>query len=125
MNKTRKKEKTLILGASTNPNRYAFLALQSLKKHKLPVVGVGLKAAEIEGVQIYQEKKYFSDIDTVTMYLGANNQVDYYDYIIQLNPRRVIFNPGTENKELENLLEKNQIEAEIACTLVLLSTKQY
>ena len=116
---------TLILGASTNPNRYAYLALQSLLKHNYPVVGVGLKEAEVDGVQIYNFQKEFSNIDTVTLYLGAKNQVDYYDYIVKLNPRRVIFNPGTQNPELEKVLAKNKIEVVQACTLVMLSTQQY
>lgn len=120
-----KKDKTLILGASVKPNRYAYMALQSLRKHQYPVVGIGLKEAEIDGVKIYTEKKDFSDIDTITLYLGASNQVDFYDYMLQLKPRRVIFNPGTENPELESLLREHQIEVEQACTLVLLSTQQY
>lgn len=117
--------KTLILGASTNPSRYAYLALQSLQKQNYPVVGVGAKAAEVNGVKIYDFQKYFSDIDTVTLYLSAKNQVDYYDYILQINPKRVIFNPGTQNPELEKILSENNIEIEHACTLVLLSTQQY
>ncbi len=119
------KTKNLILGASTNPNRYAYLALESLVKRNYPVVGVGLKEAEINGVKIHKDKKVFSDIDTVTLYLSAKNQTDFYDYLLQLNPRRVIFNPGTQNPELENLLAKNNIEVVHACTLVMLSTQQY
>lgn len=117
--------KTLILGASTNPNRYAYLALKSLKKNNFPVVGVGIKAGEVDGIKIHDYPKEFLAIDTVTLYLSAKNQIEYYNYIIQLKPRRVIFNPGTQNSELENLLAKNQIEAVHACTLVLLSTQQY
>lgn len=119
------KPKTLILGASTKPNRYAYLALQSLLKKNYSVVGVGIKAAEVNGVKIYKDQKEFSDIDTVTLYLSAKNQTDFYDYLLQLNPRRVIFNPGTNNPELENILEENQIEVVHACTLVMLSTQQY
>lgn len=119
------KAKTLILGASVKPNRYAYLALQSLQKHDFPVVGVGAKADEVNGIQIHKGKKDFSDIDTVTLYLSAKNQIDFYDYILQLKPRRVIFNPGTNNPELENLLAENQIEVVHACTLVMLSTQQY
>ncbi len=67
----------------------------------------------------------FKNVDTVTLYLNAKRQEEYYDYIISLKPRRVIFNPGTENFEFEKLLKKNAIYAEIACTLVLLRTCQY
>lgn len=123
--KLNNKGKTLILGASIKPNRYAYLALQSLQKHNFPVVGVGVKAAEINGVKIHQDQKEFSDIDTVTLYLSAKNQTDFYDYILQLKPRRVIFNPGTQNPDLESILEENQIEVVHACTLVMLSTQQY
>ena len=123
--KLNNKGKTLILGASIKPSRYAYLALQSLQKHNFPVVGVGVKAAEINGVKIHQDQKEFSDIDTVTLYLSAKNQTDFYDYILQLKPRRVIFNPGTQNPDLESILEENQIEVVHACTLVMLSTQQY
>ncbi len=116
---------TLIIGATTNPNRYAYLALESLVKRNYPVVGVGLKEAEINGVKIHKDKKVFSNIDTVTLYLSAKNQIGFYDYLLQLNPRRVIFNPGTQNPELENLLAKNNIKALHACTLVMLKTGQY
>ena len=64
----------------------------------------------------------YKNIDTVTLYLNPKRQEEYYDYIISLQPRRVIFNPGTENMEFIKLLKNNQIESEIACTLVLLST---
>jgi predicted CoA-binding protein len=116
---------TLIIGATTNPNRYAYLALESLVKRNYPVVGVGLKEAEINGVKIHKDKKVFSNIDTVTLYLSAKNQIGFYDYLLQLNPRRVIFNPGTQNPELENLLAKNDIKVVHACTLVMLKTGQY
>ncbi|SHE49757.1 hypothetical protein SAMN05444278_10299 [Psychroflexus salarius] len=119
------KHTTLIIGATTNPNRYAYLALESLVKRNYPVVGVGLKEAEINGVKIHKDKKVFSDIDTVTLYLSAKNQIGFYDYLLQLNPRRVIFNPGTQNPELENLLAKNDIKVVHACTLVMLKTGQY
>jgi len=119
------KTKTLILGASTNPNRYAYMALQSLQQNNYAVVGVGAKEAEINGVRIFKYQKMFSDIDTVTLYLSAKNQTDFYDYLLQLNPRRVIFNPGTRNQDLQNLLVQNQIEVLHACTLVMLSTQQY
>lgn len=116
---------TLVLGASDNPNRYAYLAIQKLVKNGYKVEGVGAKSVSVEGIQIYNFKKQFSSIDTVTLYLSASNQVDYYEYIIQLNPRRVIFNPGTHNPEFENLLNEKGIEVLHACTLVLLSTQQY
>jgi len=118
-------KKTLVLGASTNPSRYSFLAIQRLVAHNHDVVAIGLKEGEVSGVQIEKEKIPFEGIDTITLYLNALRQKEYYDYIVSLKPNRVIFNPGTENPELYNLLRKNAIEVEVACTLVLLSTKQY
>ncbi len=119
------RKKTLVLGASTNPGRYSFRAIQQLVAHGHPVLAIGNKEGEIGGVKISTEKMMFKDIDTLTLYLNKKNQESFYDYILALNPKRVLFNPGTENKELQKLLTKNNIAFEEACTLVLLSTGQY
>ena len=118
-------KKTLVLGASSNPSRYSYLAINKLVAHHHPVVAVGLKEGVVNNVQIVKDKPQEKDIDTVTLYLNPKNQIPYYDYIISLNPKRIIFNPGTENDELVSLAEKNGIEAVEACTLVLLGTGQY
>ena len=118
-------KKTLVIGASTNPNRYSYLAIQRLVSAQQPVVAIGLKKGVVEGVEFETEKLPFEDIDTVTLYIGAKHQLDYYHYIVSLQPKRVIFNPGTENPELYTILKENNIEVEVACTLVLLSTNQY
>lgn len=120
-----KQKKTLVLGASANPQRYSYLAINSLRKHGHPVIGIGLKAMPVADVTINTEKKPFEGIDTVTMYLGAPRQKEYYDYILSLNPRRIIFNPGAENEELAHLAKAHGIQTMEACTLVLLSTGQY
>ncbi len=118
-------KKTLIIGASTNPSRYAYLACQKLLSFGHPVVLLGRKMGFVLGQEIFDTKTVWSDIDTVTLYINPTNQPEYYDYIISLNPKRVIFNPGTENPEFENILiSKNIIPVE-ACTLVLLSTGQF
>lgn len=117
--------KTLIIGASSNPERYANMALRSLLKHQHEVVAVGLKKETVEGVAIETEKIPFEGIHTVTLYLNPMRQQEYYDYILRLKPERVIFNPGTENPEFYRLLEANGIGYEIACTLVLLATNQF
>ena len=114
--------KTLVLGASTNPARYSFLAVNSLIDHGHEVIPVGLKKGSINGFEILNGKPELTDIDTVTLYLNAANQADWYDYILNLHPRRIIFNPGTENNELDNLAQDNGIQTVIACTLVMLST---
>jgi len=118
-------KKTLILGASDNPSRYSFLALNSLRKHGHPVVAIGKKTSKVADVEVMTEKKELNDIDTVTIYLNPVNQKQYYDYIFSLQPKRVIFNPGAENQELIDLLRSKGIEPVEACSLVLLSTGQY
>ncbi|MDA3853393.1 MAG: CoA-binding protein [Bacteroidales bacterium] len=119
------KNKTLIIGASINPERYSYKAAEKLLAHKHDIRMIGNKAGTLFENEIVNEQGVYDDVDTVTMYVSAKNQVDYYDYIVDLAPRRVIFNPGTENPELEAKLAANGIESEIACTLVLLATNAY
>ncbi|MCF6307215.1 MAG: CoA-binding protein [Flavobacteriaceae bacterium] len=118
-------KKSLVIGASLNPSRYSFMAINRLVDKGHPVVAVGLREGTVAGVTIKKEKELFQKIDTVTLYLNAKRQVDYYQYILSLKPKRVIFNPGTENPEFYKILDKNKISYEAACTLVLLSTGQY
>ena len=119
------KKKTLVLGASQNPARYSYLAMQRLAAHQHPVVALGAKKGQVGDTVIETEKKAFDDVDTVTMYLNPLRQKEYYDYILSLHPRRIIFNPGAENDELADLAEKEGIKTQEACTLVLLSTGQF
>ncbi len=119
------KKKTLVLGASLNPSRYSYLAIKRLVSHGQPTVAVGLKKGNVAGVDIENDLEDFEDVDTVTLYLNPQRQKQYYDYILSLRPNRVIFNPGTENPELFQLLRGKNIEIEIACTLIMLSTNQY
>ena len=119
------KKKTLVLGASQNPSRYSYLAMNKLKAHQHPVVAVGRREGNVNGISIHKDKIAENDVDTVTLYLNPQNQVEYYDYILGLHPRRIIFNPGTENDELISKAEAQGIEPIIACTLVMLSTGQY
>ena len=118
-------KKTLVIGASLNPSRYSNIAINRLVSYRHPVVAIGLRVGELVGVNIVKEKMPFKEIDTVTLYLNAKRQEEYYDYIISLQPNRVIFNPGTENSEFYKILNENNINFEEACTLVLLSTNQY
>lgn len=119
------KFKTLVFGASLKSNRYSNLAIRKLVKYNKDVVAFGLKTGEVEGVHIEDELKMYDDIHTVTLYLSPPRQVEYYDYIVSLEPKRVIFNPGTENPQFYNILKQNNIGVEVACTLVMLSTNQY
>lgn len=118
-------KKTLVLGASLKTNRYSNYAVQRLVANKYDVVAFGLKKGHIEGVEIDTELLPYENIDTITLYLNAKRQADYYNYVVSLNPKRVIFNPGTENPEFYTILKENNIDFEAACTLVLLSTNQY
>lgn len=118
-------KKTLVIGASTNPNSYSNVAIQRLVANQHEVIALGKKEGEVSGVKILTSKKIVKDIDTVTLYLNKKNQVEYYDYLVELKPQRVLFNPGAENEELEKLLVKNNIAFERACTLVLLGIGAY
>ena len=119
------KKETLVMGASENVQRYANMAVRKLLNHNHKVKAFGNREGEINGVPITKELTPYTDIDTVTLYLNPTNQKPFYDYILSLQPRRVIFNPGTENLEFQNMLKQNNIDFEEACTLVLLSTNQY
>jgi predicted CoA-binding protein len=120
-----KNKKTLVIGASENPSRYSHLALQRLQSYQHPVVAIGKKKGIVGNVMIESEKKPWRDIDTVTLYLNPTNQKEYYDYILSLKPRRIIFNPGAENEELAQIAVSKGIQPVEACTLVMLATHQY
>jgi uncharacterized protein len=120
-----KEKKTLVLGASDNPSRYSYLAVQRLRGHGHPVVAIGRKLTQVSDVIVEKEKKHFDDIDTITLYLNSLHQREYYDYIFSLHPKRIIFNPGAENEELVTLAKEKGIDTIEACTLVMLSTNQY
>jgi len=118
-------KRTLVLGASPNLDRYAYRAVSLLKKHGIETFPVGIKKGSIEGIEIINGKPMIENIHTVTLYLGYKAQKEYYDYILALNPKRVIFNPETENDELIQLLEEKNIVYVEACTLVMLGTGQF
>lgn len=118
-------KRTLVIGASSNPERYSYKAAEKLLRYGHEIELLGLRPDVIFDRTIDTEKKNYEGLDTVTLYVGPKNQPEYYDYVISLNPRRVIFNPGTENPEFELLLTRNGIEVEVACTLVMLGTGQY
>jgi len=118
-------KKTLVIGASDNPARYSFLAINKLQQYQHEVVAIGRKKGTVAGVDITTEMEPFNDVDTVTLYINPQLQPAYYNYILSLKPRRIIFNPGTENDELQELAAQNGITALEACTLVMLGTNQY
>jgi uncharacterized protein len=118
-------KKTLVLGASENPNRYSNKAILKLRHENHEVVAIGSKDGKVGDVLIEHDKKAFEGIDTVTLYLNEENQKPYYEYLLNLKPKRIIFNPGTENFELEQIAKVAGIQTQEACTLVLLATGQY
>ncbi len=122
-----KDKKTVIFGASPNHSRYAYVAAQMLHEKDIPFVPVGIKTGEVFGKKILdlKERPYIEDVDTITMYISAKNQPEWYDYILSLKPKRIVFNPGTQNSELNALAKENQIATVSACSLVMLSSGQY
>ena len=119
------KKKTLVIGASEKPERYSNKAIKALRNHDHPVVALAPRAGRVDDVVFTTEMEGIADIDTVTMYVGPQNQSGYIDFILGLKPQRVIFNPGTENEPFAYKLQENGIQPEIACTLVLLSLGEY
>ena len=120
-----KNKKTLVLGASLKPDRYSHKAITMLVEKGHSVIAIGSNRGEVAGIVIRTKNIPLANINTVTLYLNATRQKEYYNYILETKPKRVIFNPGTENQEFYQLLQQNKISIEIACTLVLLATNQY
>ncbi|MFD2550338.1 CoA-binding protein [Bizionia sediminis] len=118
-------KKTLVVGASLNPDRYSNIAIKRLVKHQHEVVAFGLRSGQVAGVTISTTWDAFANIHTVTLYLNPERQKAYYQAILAVKPKRVVFNPGTENPEFYALLKAANIKSEVACTLVLLATNQY
>lgn len=119
------KKKTLVLGASDNPSRYSYLAINRLRNFGHPVIAIGKKKTQIADISVSNQEIPDKDVDTVTLYLNPVHQKQYYDYIFSLKPRRIIFNPGAENEELFQLAKEKGVLPLEACTLVLLNTGQY
>lgn len=116
---------TLVFGASLKPNRYSNLAILRLREEGQSTFAFGLKSGLVGDVQIKTNLDELPNIDVVTLYLNPERQSQYYEDIVDLNPRKVIFNPGTENPQFYEILQENDIKVEVACTLVLLATGQY
>lgn len=118
-------KKTVVIGASAKKDRYSNRAVRMLKKNNHEAIALGFENAMIENVPIETDWKQYENVDTVSLYLNPLRQKEYYKYILSLHPKRIIFNPGTENPELEQLAFDNNIQPLEACTLVLLTTGQY
>lgn len=118
-------KKTLVLGATPDSSRYAYLAANRLTGRGHDIINVGIKKGEVAGVPIEKPEAIHPDVDTITLYVGPQNQPPLYDYILATHPKRIIFNPGAENPELERMAKERGIETLRACTLVMLATGQY
>lgn len=118
-------KKTVVLGASQNRSRYSYLAVNKLRAYHHPVVAIGKKSGQVADVEIMTDHLPVDAVDTITLYLNPKNQQEYYDYILELKPNRIIFNPGTENEDLMKRSKENGIEPVVGCTLVMLSTGTY
>ncbi|MFN3405875.1 MAG: CoA-binding protein [Cytophagaceae bacterium] len=118
-------KKTIVLGATPDSSRFAYKAANMLVKYGHEMVPVGIKKGQVAGVTILNGQPDVPEVDTIALYVGPQNQVNLYDYIIKLKPKRIIFNPGTENDELIDMAKKNNIEPVMGCTLVMLSVGSY
>ena len=120
-------KRTCIIGASPNPSRYSYSATKMLMDHGHEVIPVSIKKGEIEGKTILniRDKPKIDNVDTLTLYINRFNQFEWHDYLLALKPKRIIFNPGAENQELNKLARENGIETIEACTLVMLQTGSY
>ncbi len=118
-------KKTMVLGASPNPMRFSYKAVKSLQRHNVPVVPVGIKNGEIGGIEILKNKPHLDHIHTITLYIGPARQKEYYSYILSIQPARIIFNPGTENKELMDMAREEGIEVLEDCTLIMVNGGRY
>jgi predicted CoA-binding protein len=116
---------TLVVGASPNPERYAFKAITQLRQHYHEVYAFGPRSGTVSGVEIQHTLPNTNEIDTITLYVGPERQTELIDPLINLHPRRIIFNPGTENPAFETKARAVGIQTEQACTLVLLATQTY
>lgn len=115
-----KYKKTLVVGGSVKPERYSNKAINKLLSYGHPVVSIGLREGNVGGIEIQQGTPLFDDVDTVTMYVGPQNQAAYYEYLLGLEPKRIIFNPGTENEVFEKMARNKGIETVNHCTLIML-----
>ena len=120
-------KKTVIIGATTNSARYAYMAAEMLTQYKHPIVPIGIKKGEVmhQPILDINDRPLIENVDTITLYIGPQHQPEHYEYLLSLKPRRVIFNPGTENEEFQKMVEASGSEAIEACTLVMLRTGQY
>lgn len=120
-------KRTIVLGASPDPSRYSNIACRMLDNAGIEFIPIGIKKGEILGTEILNlgDKPKIDNIHTITIYLSPQNQKEWYSYVLSLNPKRLIFNPGAENSELKEMAEKSGLFVENACNLVLIQLGQF
>lgn len=118
-------EKYIVLGASPNPVRHSYKAVKSLIRRNKEVVPVGFRKGKISGVEILTDQPEIEDVTTVLLYMGAKRQPEFFDYILnKIQPRKIVFNPGTENPEFEEMAKMEDIEVIVGCALVMINSSQ-
>jgi predicted CoA-binding protein len=118
-------EKYLVLGASPNSTRHSYKAVKSLVRRNKVVIPVGFRSGKISGVDIITGQPEVADITTVLLYIGAKKQPEFFDYILKkIHPGRIVFNPGTENPEFEEMAKKEKIEVVVGCALIMINSSQ-
>lgn len=119
--------KTVIVGSVPKPYRYAYQAAEMLERKKIDFVPIGIQEGQVMGQEILNvyDKPEIKDVHTLTLYINPERQETWYDYMLSLNPERIIFNPGTENQEFKKMAEDRGIECLEACTLVMLSVGNF
>jgi predicted CoA-binding protein len=115
----------VVLGASPNPDRYSHKAVKRLVRNNFKVIAIGKRQGMIENIPIIITQPALSDVHTVVIYLAPYHQGEIFDYVLSLNPKRVIFNPGTESPEFDEFLESYNIRIVHDCTLVMLATGRF
>jgi len=120
-------KKTVVVGASPNPSRYAYRAAHMLTEYGHPMIPLSINRGQLAGDSLLHlhQKPFISDVDTLTLYIGPRHHAQWMDYLLSLSPRRIIFNPGTENPDFMSQAEEQGIEVLQACTLVMLQTGTY
>jgi len=121
------KKKTVVVGASPNPSRYAYRASHMLSEYGHDIVPLSIKRGSVAGEEIkdLRQRPHISDIDTLTLYIGPQHHNQWMEYLLELSPRRIIFNPGTENPDFIAQAEAKGIEVVEGCTLVMLQSGVY
>jgi predicted CoA-binding protein len=116
---------TLVIGASLKESRYSNMCVKTLVSGQFPVTAIGLREGTIDEIPVLAGFPELDNIHTVSLYLGPDNQKTWYDYILKLNPERVVFNPGTENLEFQDILTEAGIEVIEGCTIVMVNSGTY